>query len=195
MLFRSIVYCRIAECPEAFPGPAGGLDPATGRPHSFARKQSAKHYAAKCAYEWLLAHARPASRSQQTNGGHTENVPGQQPQQQQQPQLPAPNGGPSVHLPGVGGGQASKQVTALCVELGLPPPRYHITEVGGAYDGFASFEGIAQHRFAPGGLGHATQALTRNVAKEMIAEAVAKELLQMKQDRARQNAAIRGPAQ
>lgn len=184
------VYCRIAECPDAFPGQAGGLNPVTGLPPSFARKQSAKSYAAKCAYEWLLAkgYTRMAAHSQQIGNGHSEKVPGHQQRQ------PVPNGGASVYPPGAGEGQACKQVNALCAELGLPSPRYRIDEVGGAYDGSASFEGIAQHRFASGGLGHVRQALTRSVAKEMIAEEVVKELSKMKQDRARQNAAIVGTA-
>lgn len=192
---RWIVYCRIAECPEAFPGPAGGLDPATGLAPSFARKQSAKYYAAKCAYEWLLTkgYTRTAPPSQQAGDGHTEKAPGQQ--QQQPNQVPAPIGGVSVHSSGTDEGRASKRATVLCVELGLLPPRYHIDEVGGAYNGFASFEGIAQHRFTLGGLGHVKQALTRSIAKETIAEEVVRELLKMKQDRIRQNAAIMGPAQ
>lgn len=187
---RWIVYCRVAECPDEFPGPAGGLDPAAGLPPTFARKQSAKSYAAKCAYEWLLARRgpRPAFHGQQAADGHAEKAPGQQ--QQQRPPA-APNGGASVPPPGAGDGQASKQVTALCGELGLPPPQYHIDRVGGAYGGFASFGGIARHRFAPGGLGHVSQALSKIVAKEMIAEEVTKALLQMKEHRDRQSAGIR----
>lgn len=162
---RWIVYCRIAESPEAFPGPAGGLDAATGLPPSFARKQSAKHYAAKCAYEWLL------------DKGYIPRAASLRPP------------------PGTGEVKAHKRVTALCTELGLPPPRYNIAEAGGAYEGFAAFEGITKHRFATGGLGHVKQALTRNVAQEMIAEAVEKELLKMKENRDKQKAAIMGPAQ
>ncbi|KAK8083642.1 hypothetical protein PG996_002423 [Apiospora saccharicola] len=47
-------YCLIGEHREPFPCAARGLDPDSGLPPSFARKQSAKHYAARCAVEWLV---------------------------------------------------------------------------------------------------------------------------------------------
>ncbi|KAK7989710.1 hypothetical protein PG989_010025 [Apiospora arundinis] len=47
-------YCRIAEHSRPFPSTARGVDPDTGLPPSFGKKQSAKHYAAKCAVEWLV---------------------------------------------------------------------------------------------------------------------------------------------
>lgn len=47
-------YCQIAEHTQSFPNAARGCDPDTGLPPSFAKKQTAKHYAAKCAVEWLV---------------------------------------------------------------------------------------------------------------------------------------------
>ncbi|KAK8055441.1 hypothetical protein PG993_000668 [Apiospora rasikravindrae] len=47
-------FCLIAEHPQPFPGAARGVDPATGLVPSFAKKQTAKHYAARCAVEWLV---------------------------------------------------------------------------------------------------------------------------------------------
>ncbi|KAK8050555.1 hypothetical protein PG994_012285 [Apiospora phragmitis] len=47
-------YCLIAEHPQAFPCAARGVDAATGLAPSFAKKQTAKHYAARCAVEWLV---------------------------------------------------------------------------------------------------------------------------------------------
>ncbi|KAI1854560.1 hypothetical protein JX265_007569 [Neoarthrinium moseri] len=52
---RWACYVSIAESDGPFPGPAGGLDPATGATPSFARKMNAKQYAARCAAEWLMA--------------------------------------------------------------------------------------------------------------------------------------------
>ncbi|KAH8673606.1 hypothetical protein BX600DRAFT_508850 [Xylariales sp. PMI_506] len=51
---RWVYYAYIKESSEPFPGPAGGLDPATGKARTFAKKKDAKQYAARCAVEWLV---------------------------------------------------------------------------------------------------------------------------------------------
>ncbi|KAI0024783.1 hypothetical protein F4780DRAFT_554799 [Xylariomycetidae sp. FL0641] len=194
---------RIPWRPEAaFPDGTGGPLPA------FARKKSAKAYAARCAVAWLRETGRMAAGGgKPTTTTTTTTAP--HPLRSPPTSAPAPKRQQTRAFPfdpdddDGGGPSAVQRVAEACGRLNAPAPRYVVVaeeEEGGGGGGRAEFFGahavFADHGVGVGlyadgaGAGHVAGVYTRAAARERVAEKLLPRLREEEERRVRGRAGV-----
>lgn len=184
---------------EAFPAAGGyGLDEDTGRAPVFSTKKVAKHFAAKCAVDWLVARGLMQPHGQGGGAGTLKRLPtlgttnSMSPPAKRQSVAQAPpaatdstedtpvadskataDGGPTPAA--ASGRPATELVVGLCKELNIPAPQYklEISTVGAAniFDGSAAFDDYGDQELIALRDGSAVKGVAgRESARQAIAE-------------------------